>query len=394
MNKYLVLILLVICIVANPSTFAQKVDVNAMTPVEQITVESSQLANGMTFNVTLPPSYKNNSDKRYIVMLDFHPRSQPYLSGMHDWLSHNGEWPWLETLIVTPAENSKEFVKVFESMNNETAGKPLLDFLQHDLMATVDKKFRTNGFRIINGFRGNGTLSLFTLFNRPDLFNAYIIASPNLADDYAKLMSGAAKSLAKLNDKPRFLFLSTGNHRFEQADIPSFTELEQILKANAPKQLDWQVHKQDERYFMSQPVVAALTGIEALFYDYHNPIKPDSDIAKQGPQAIVDHYKYLSEQKYGFEVSAERSLTSLGNSLLPTDSKKALKVLNMLVEQYPESAWAIHALAKGYMETGNMKKAIKLQTQAVEKAKTLGDWHVNKHKQHLETFKTKLADKG
>jgi enterochelin esterase-like enzyme len=373
---------------------AQKVDVAALTPVEQVMIKSKQLSNGMTFNVTLPPGYKENADKRYFVLLDFHPRSQPYLSGLHDWLSHNGEWPWPETLIVTPGENSKAFAAVFESMNGDEAGVPLLDFMEHDLLATIDKKYRTNGFRIINGFRGNGTLSLFTLFNRPELFNAYIVASPNLAGDYAKLMSSAAKNIAKLTDKPRFLSLSTGTHRYEQGDLASFEQLEQILAANAPKQLDWQARKFSDQYFMSQPVIAALTGIEALFDDIHNDLTPDSDISQQGPQAIIDYYQYVSTQKYGFEVSAEGSLTALGESYLASSPKKALQIFELLVKTYPESAYAIHALAHGHATMGQLTKAVTLQTSAVEKAKTLGEWHVNKHKSHLEKYQTALATAG
>lgn len=64
-------------------------------------VSSSLLTEPADFKVTLPASYQSKADKRYVVLVDLHPRSHGYLAGMEDWMSHNGGWPWLETIIVT-----------------------------------------------------------------------------------------------------------------------------------------------------------------------------------------------------------------------------------------------------------------------------------------------------
>ncbi len=96
MIKYLYFgLILILC------SKASAMDVRQLTPVERVTVSSEHFDKPMTFNVTLPASYGSEPDKRYFVMFDLHPRSQPYLSGMQDWLSHNGDWPWLETIIIT-----------------------------------------------------------------------------------------------------------------------------------------------------------------------------------------------------------------------------------------------------------------------------------------------------
>ncbi|NQZ11735.1 MAG: esterase [Algicola sp.] len=363
---------------------ANAVEVWDLNPIEKLSISSKLYEGTIDFSGTLPPNYAKNTDKRYVVLFDFHTRAQPMLTGMHDWMSHNGEWPWLETIVVTPATYSKLLGPVYED------GAQLLDFFEHDLLKALDKNYRTNGFRIYSGFTGNGSAGLYTLLNRPSLFNAYIIASPVLADDHRGLMSSAEQKLKKLTDKPRYLFMSNGTSRYEQPHQDSFTELKKILQTTAPKQLTWQTKAFEGTTYMSQPVLAVVHAIEAIFSDIHNTLAADSVISRQGAQAILKHYRYLSEQKFGFEVSAEDALTALGKSLMKDNPKKALTVFKISVDTYPESAWAIHALADAYAQLKQFDKALDYQKQAREKANSMGGWHQNKHQQFLEEYQAAL----
>lgn len=97
--------------------------------VEVLSVSSKQLLRPVDFLVTLPASYDKNPDKKYVVMLDLHPRSQALLSGMHDWMSHNGGWPWLETIIVTAPNGNQEFGELKALAIEKQGNQQLLDFL-------------------------------------------------------------------------------------------------------------------------------------------------------------------------------------------------------------------------------------------------------------------------
>lgn len=58
------------------------------------------------------------------------------------------------------------------------------DFLEHELMPLVDGKYATRvGERTYFGHSVGGSFGLFTLLNRPRLFDNYIISSPGLAYD-------------------------------------------------------------------------------------------------------------------------------------------------------------------------------------------------------------------
>ena len=236
----------------------------------------------------------------------------------------------------------------------------------------------------------NGALGLFTLLNRPKLFNAYIISSPVLANDFGLITSEAKKKLASKDEQMRFLYLATGNHRYEQEDLSSFDLFEKALRTSSPNTLDWQVHRNNDSNYMSRPIVSIVNGIEALFSDIHRDLEVDSEISKNGVQAIIDYYVRISDNKYGFDVSAEGSLKALAKSLMTSAPQKALSIYQKTVELYPESAYALSSLAEVYENIGDIKKAVKYQTQAVKKSKGMLVWQQNSHKQYLDELKSKL----
>ena len=143
------LLLMALSILISTSCFA--VDIKALNPIETIEVKPEGFKSAIKYNITLPHKYEEDSNKNYFVLFDMHPRSQPLISGMHDWLSHNGEWPWLKTIIVTPADYNAEFAAVFEDLVANPSNQRILDIIQQGILKKVDEKYRTNGYRIFNG---------------------------------------------------------------------------------------------------------------------------------------------------------------------------------------------------------------------------------------------------
>ncbi|GIU14156.1 MULTISPECIES: alpha/beta hydrolase-fold protein [unclassified Shewanella] len=370
---------------------AKKADANTATKanVMGLTLESltitSDLIEPAEFKVTLPASYGNKPNKQYVVLFDFHPRSQALLAGMHDWMSHNGDWPWLETIIVTAPDGHQGLGELKTAAIEEQGNQKLLDYFEQDLLPAIDKQYRTNGFRILNGFTGNAGLGLYALINRPSLFNAYFVASPVLSKDFAYVIKDAPKKLAAMQGKPRYLFMSTSDSGFEKRQLASFAQMEAILKANVNETLDYRIKRFNGSYYMTQPVLAAAYGIEALFDDYHQVLAADSEISKQGPQAIVEHYQYLSEQKYGFKVPATSSLLKLGDSYLETEPSKAVVVYKIAISDDPQAYIAYDSLADAYAKQGEIELAIKYQALALDI--TDHPFYQNKYTNKLAKYK-------
>ncbi|MBL4630805.1 MAG: hypothetical protein JKY14_06450 [Paraglaciecola sp.] len=356
---------------------------------ETISIKHAQFSEMLNFNVMLPPNYEKNGTKSYILLFDFHPRANIYLNGMHDWLSHNGEWPWLETIIVTPAFGNSVGV-LFDETGKTT---PLLDFFENMLFPELDRKYRTNGFRIMSGFRVNATIVLSALINKPEMINVYLATSPQLSDNYAGILSTAANKLKILNDKPRFLYFTHGDSIKEETQQESYYKFQMILKSSSPKSLEWHQQSFNENYFMSMPLLTTILGIEKLFNDIHSGLEPTSLISQQGIPEIVKHYKYLSKEKYGFEVSPKKSIENRGLYLLKNSHEQGIILLKEATELFPDDAYSYHNLARGYAEIGDYENAVLQQKIAVSKSKTMLTWHRNRMFEFLDTFTRELTNK-
>ena len=93
MNKiFIAPLLIAICLLTG---VAKATDITALNPIESLKVKSQYFKNPIEYNITLPTTYsqEKHKDKKYFIIFDLHPRSQPYLSGVHEWFSHNGGWP-------------------------------------------------------------------------------------------------------------------------------------------------------------------------------------------------------------------------------------------------------------------------------------------------------------
>jgi len=391
MSQIIKVIIVFVCM--SHSWLVGAVEITELNPIEKISIKSKAFDEPIEFNITLPASYNEAKDKKYFLIFDLHPRSQPYLSGIHDWLSHNGEWPWLESIIVTPASYHSGLAKLFEETVETPSDNRLLDLLEFEILKIVDEKYRTNGFKIYSGFMSNGAIGLYALLNRPQLFNAYFISSPTLSNNFLAINSDGKNKLPQLTDKSRFLYITIGQHDYEKLHVEAVGLFEQVLNTSAPKELDWSVIKDDEHHYMSRPIFTVLNGIEKLFDDYHNNLAAGSEISKQGSQSIINYYMVLSKNKYGFPVSAEGSLNNLAKSFLTIDPQKALTIYRKVVKLYPESAYAYSALAAAYMKTDEVNKAIDYQTIAVKKSEKMIKWHQNKHNKLLFDYKAKSEKK-
>ena len=377
---------LLMCFMLLVSGASYATDISKLNPIETIEILPKGFNDPIKYNITLPQNYTSDTDKEYFVLFDLHPRSQPFISGMQDWLSHNGEWPWLKTIVVNPASYHPEFAAVFKAWAENPNDQQVLDILQNGVLKQLDEKYRTNGFRIYSGFMGNGALGLYTLLNRPELFNAYLIASPTLGNNMGNVVNDAPEKLAAKYPGNRFLYMTIGNHGYERAHVESFKQFEKSL-AKLPKgQLDWVSKSDDTHYYMSRPIVTLLNGIEALFDDIHNDLPGDSEVSQQGVDAIINYYEALSKEKYGFAISAEGSLKNLAREVAKKSPEDAIAIYQKTTALYPDSAYAYASLAKAYADQGDLEKAISIQKTALLKSQTMNKWHQNKHQEYLMQF--------
>ena len=116
------------------------------------------------------------------------------------------------------------------------------------------------------------------------------------------------------------------------------------------------------------------------------PTDPKTQLPIGGLAGVEQHYRDLS-QRFGFNVSAEQAINSLGYSLL--GSKKideAITAFERNVELYPASANVYDSLADGLETEGKHDLAIQNVRKAVEVATQTGDPLLPAFRKHLESL--------
>ena len=74
--------------------------------------------------------------------------------------------------------------------NDPTSGGAdnFLKFISKELIAFVDKNYRTENFRILAGASNSAFFTVYVLLENPDLFSAYIASSPTLLEWFENLL--------------------------------------------------------------------------------------------------------------------------------------------------------------------------------------------------------------
>lgn len=165
-----------------------------------VTIESTVLQENRTLNIYLPSSYSDDSTKTYpvIYLLDGSKDEDfIHVSGIVQF----GSFSWInmipETIVVGigNVDRKRDFTYPSQSKLDQeefpTAGKSenFIDFLEKEVQPFIDSNFRTTSLKTIIGQSLGGLLATEILFQKPALFDNYIIVSPSLWWDDEKLLA-------------------------------------------------------------------------------------------------------------------------------------------------------------------------------------------------------------
>jgi hypothetical protein len=139
-------------------------------------------------------------------------------------------------------------------------GNNFLKFIKNELIPFVDKNYKTNKLRVLNGFSLGGLMTINILLNQPSLFNYYIAGSPYLINDIDSLIK---QNWLINNLKNKKVFISIG----ETEDKKDYHEpINKIVeKLNSIKNLETRfIEFKDGTHFTS-PAEALTYGLKFVF---------------------------------------------------------------------------------------------------------------------------------
>ena len=197
--------------------------------------------------VHLPRNYSQDNTRKYPVMYVLDGTSQDqHTFDKTTVLSDAGLIPAVIVVGLPNTRGNRErdqtppFMRRDVNDQNSSFGEAdkFLSFIEKELIPVVESKYRTTGYRAISGNSRGGLFVLYSLMEKPDLFQArFCYSTPVWRFDNLMVQKTAAllRSSSTLNG---FLYLSVGEKETEQMRS-GFNEMINVLNKNRRKQLRW-----------------------------------------------------------------------------------------------------------------------------------------------------------
>ena len=350
---------------------------------KRISIESKILNETRDAYIYLPEGYELSNEK-YPVLYVLDGRTNFTISAaISNFLARNQQIPQTIVVGISNVARNRDFTPaISKQINNSGGADNFIEFLEQEFIKYIDTEYKTQDYKILFGHSLCGMFSVYTLFTNPDLFNAYIAASPYLMYEDNFVIDKAKEMLNTQTIFTNQLYMSIGNEPTYYNSLDKITSL--LTTSNSD--INWTLQKYEDENHGSIPVRTVADGLGFIFSDW----QLTNDIAIKGVDAIKKHFKNRVK-KYGFTTSInEATLNAIGYQLLQADDiTKAIDVFKYNIELYPNSANVYDSLGDAYDTQGSKKKAINSYKKAVSIGEKINDPNLPAFRNNLERLKNK-----
>ncbi|REL31667.1 alpha/beta hydrolase [Thalassotalea euphylliae] len=199
----------------------------AVTLGQISSIQSTVLSKNIPLSIHLPPNYdstKHNYPVLYMLGSDYRARFAMLASAL-DYMGGSQIPAMLLVGIDLPEGNR---VLLPSRANGDTKSPDsYLAFIEKELIPYVDNKYRTAPFRALFGASNSGFFSVYTLLNKPSLFNAYLASSPSLNHIPVKLQQKIKTGPLKTLSENKSLHIIYSDDDFDEIteSIPEFSRM-------------------------------------------------------------------------------------------------------------------------------------------------------------------------
>lgn len=139
-----------------------------------------------------------------------------------------------------------------------------LEFLGKELIADIDRGYRTTPARMLAGHSRGGLFVVYSLIEAPDLFDARLAHSPALWRDDGRIVAELAKWLGKPAGRPAYLYLSLGDRENEKMRR-AFDHATALLRTRSGPSLPWRADITAGANHQNNALLATPVGLHEYF---------------------------------------------------------------------------------------------------------------------------------
>lgn len=264
-----------------------------------------------------------------------------------------------------------------------------LDFIENELIPYVENKYCISDYRTFIGHSLGGLTVVYTLMNRPHIFDNYIAIEPSLWWDNQYIVRVADTSFNKTNFSRKSLFVGVANTMHpgfnmnklfsdttkNTIHLRSLLQFVNILEKEINNGLNfgWKFYNDDDHF--SAVLITEYDGLRFLFpwYKLNIPEKYYSEpfskkYSDELIHLITSHYNTITHH-FGYKVlPPELNIRYLGENLLNMRQKTeyALALFEFNIQNYPNSVSAYATMGNYYLQQSDTLKAIEFFSKAVE----------------------------
>ena len=285
-----------------------------------------------------------------------------------------------------------------------TAGADaFLSFIEKELIPHIEKNYRASPYRILEGHSLGGLFSVYTIFQKPELFSSHVIISPSLwytNKTIEQALEDVFPDPAPLKNTSYYVSLATENGGTMRGNIYKLNgEFANYSNAHKDANIRYKYESMPLESHGSLGLPSTFFGLRYIFEptQYEVPSTPEAIKAQGGPQQALTktlaYFDQLSEQ-YGFEVTNEYALIDLGYKFIKIEEYKpyAVEVFTENVKAHPNSFDAHSTLGMAYEEMDDLLKAKEHYEKALELVLATGDPEWTFYQIDLDNINQKIAN--
>jgi predicted alpha/beta superfamily hydrolase len=342
---------------------------------EKLVIHSDILNEDRTIDVRLPKDYDVTKMKYPVLyILDGEFFFQQAI-GAVNFLSecgyiYNNPIPPMIIIGVVNVDRNRDYTPTYAPNQlgslyyptSEKAGM-FTKFLSAELIPYIDSHYRTQPYRILAGWSFGGLFTIYTFFENPEMFSAYLAISPSLwwdQDMYLSKIDSILSSKQLLTKKLTVTIGSLEGGNMGRSVRDGFIPL---MKKKLEKDYPFRAIEIPDEDHDFVPYKAIYEGLISLYTDWRMPFEK----INEGYEAIDTFYKNLSK-KYGYRIAiSEWAYMNLINSLNSNQNYgKAKSIGEKYLSDYPNSSWARFYLGRIYERMNDFKSARTYYQQAID----------------------------